>query len=62
MDAVLTARVLAGAAKSLIKMRGLYLNGEPISLDKILDAADLLDGSLAILRAGKNNHAIVVVK
>ncbi|KZV76760.1 hypothetical protein PENSPDRAFT_622202 [Peniophora sp. CONT] len=51
-----------GAAKSLIKMGGLYLNGKPVSLEKTLDTADLLDGKLAILRAGKNNHAIVTVQ
>lgn len=43
-------------------MGGLYLNGKATSLEKTLDATDLLDGKLVILRAGKNNHAIVTIQ
>ncbi|KAI0268738.1 hypothetical protein BC834DRAFT_932939 [Gloeopeniophorella convolvens] len=48
----------ANAAKSLVAMRGLYLNGKPVDAHTKVRPEDLIDGRLVIVRAGKDKHAV----
>ena len=50
-----------GAARTLVSMGGLYLNGNPVPLDYKTQKSDLIDDRLIILRAGKANHAVVAL-
>jgi len=50
-------------AKQLLSAGGLYLNNEPVvEMSRKLETGDLIDGQLAILRAGKHNHIVLVVQ
>lgn len=51
-----------GAAKSLVAMRGLYLNGETVDARRRIQAGDLIDGRLIIVRAGKDKHAVFALQ
>jgi tyrosyl-tRNA synthetase len=51
-----------GAAKSLVAMRGLYLNGETVDARRRIQAGDLIDGRLVIVRAGKDKHAVFALQ
>jgi len=49
-------------AQRLVRMKGLYLNNEPvISTDRKLRSADLIDGKVVIFRTGKSKHLILVL-
>ncbi|KAI9511191.1 hypothetical protein F5148DRAFT_1274413 [Russula earlei] len=48
----------ASAAKSLVAMRGLYLNGRTVDGERRVQPGDLIDGRLIIVRAGKDKHAV----
>ncbi|EIM82995.1 uncharacterized protein STEHIDRAFT_102490 [Stereum hirsutum FP-91666 SS1] len=50
-----------GAAKKLISMGGLYINGKPANAEQQLAPADLIDGRLIVLRAGKANHVVLAI-
>lgn len=50
------------AAKSLVAMRGLYLNGQTVEADRKVLPEDLIDGRLVIVRAGKDKHAVFTIK
>ncbi|KAA1473928.1 hypothetical protein DENSPDRAFT_904004 [Dentipellis sp. KUC8613] len=58
------ARIVASnsAAKQLVSMGGLYLNGKPVQQGQTVTPGDLLDERVVILRSGKSNHAILVLK
>ncbi|KAI0316255.1 hypothetical protein OF83DRAFT_1127987 [Amylostereum chailletii] len=49
------------AARSLVAMGGLYVNGKPTTLEYKLQKSDLIDDRLLILRTGKANHAVVAL-
>lgn len=51
-----------GAAKSLVAMRGLYLNGETVDAHRRIQPGDLIDGRLVIVRAGKDKHAVFALQ
>jgi tyrosyl-tRNA synthetase len=51
-----------GAAKSLVAMRGLYLNGQTIDAHRRVQPGDLIDGRLIIIRAGKDKHAVFALR
>ena len=53
---------LIGAAKNLVASKGLYLNNVPVtsSLSKV-EESNLIDGRLAIIRAGKDKLLVLVV-
>ncbi len=51
-----------GAAKSLVAMRGLYLNGRTVDAHRRVQPGDLIDGRLIIVRAGKDKHAVFALK
>lgn len=51
-----------GAAKSLVAMRGLYLNGETVDAHRRIQLGDLIDGRLVIVRAGKDKHAVFALE
>lgn len=42
-------------------MGGLYINGRPASAEQQLAPADLVDGRLIVLRAGKANHVVLAL-
>jgi tyrosyl-tRNA synthetase len=52
----------AGAAKSLVAMRGLYLNGQTVDAHRRVQPGDLIDGRLIIVRAGKDKHAVFALE
>ncbi|KAF8270298.1 hypothetical protein EI94DRAFT_1890560 [Lactarius quietus] len=52
----------ASAAKSLVAMRGLYLNGRTVDAHQKVQPEDLIDGRLAIVRAGKDKHAVFTIQ
>ncbi|KDQ21806.1 hypothetical protein BOTBODRAFT_99200 [Botryobasidium botryosum FD-172 SS1] len=50
-------------ARKLLLAGGLYLNNSRIQdVNKVLQQSDLIDGRLAILRAGKDNHLIIALE
>jgi len=50
-------------ARKLLLAGGLYLNNSRVQdVNHILQQSDLLDGRLAILRAGKDNHLIIALE
>ena len=52
-----------GEARRLQKGGGLYLNGAPVAdVRQTLSESDLLDSRFFVLRAGKQNHRIVVIE
>lgn len=51
-----------GAAKSLVAMRGLYLNGHTVDAQRAVQPEDLIDGRLIIVRAGKDKHAVFALQ
>ncbi|KAI0049898.1 hypothetical protein FA95DRAFT_1537423 [Auriscalpium vulgare] len=52
-----------GAARKLVKMKGLYLNGKPVAADdQRLTAEDVIGGRLVVLRVGKANHVVLAVE
>jgi tyrosyl-tRNA synthetase len=51
-----------GAAKSLVAMRGLYLNGQTIDGHRRVQSSDLIDGRLVVVRAGRDKHAVFVIR
>ena len=51
-----------GAAKSLVAMRGLYLNNETVDAHRRIQPGDLIDGRLVIVRAGKDKHAVFALQ
>jgi tyrosyl-tRNA synthetase len=53
---------LSGAAKSLVAMRGLYLNGQTVDAHRKVQPDDLIDGRLVIVRAGKDKHAVFALE
>ena len=56
-------RIAIEQAKQLLSAGGLYLNNEPVvETSQKLGVGDLIDGQLAILRAGKHNHIVLVVQ
>ncbi|KAI0266682.1 hypothetical protein BC834DRAFT_873037 [Gloeopeniophorella convolvens] len=50
------------AAKSLVSMRGLYLNGRAVEANAKVHPEDLIDGRLVIVRAGKDKHAVFAIQ
>jgi len=51
-----------GAAKSLVAMRGLYMNGQTVDAHRRIRPSDLVDGRLIIVRAGKDKHAVFALQ
>lgn len=51
-----------GAAKSLVAMRGLYLNGQTVDAQRAVQPGDLIDGRMIIVRAGKDKHAVFALQ
>lgn len=51
-----------GAAKSLVAMRGLYMNGQTVDAHRRVQPSDLVDGRLIIVRAGKDKHAVFALQ
>jgi tyrosyl-tRNA synthetase len=51
-----------GAAKSLVAMRGLYLNDQTVDAHRRVQPEDLIDGRLVIVRAGKDKHAVFALQ
>lgn len=49
-----------GEARKLLQSGGFYLNNEKISQDRVLGVTDIVDGRMAILRAGKDRHIVLV--
>ncbi|KAI0066165.1 hypothetical protein BV25DRAFT_1868421 [Artomyces pyxidatus] len=51
-----------GAARKLIALKGLYVNGKPVTKDdQRVKLEDLIGERLVILRVGKSNHAVLTV-
>jgi tyrosyl-tRNA synthetase len=51
-----------GAAKSLVAMRGLYMNGRTVDAHTRVQPGDLIDGRLIIVRAGRDKHAVFALQ
>jgi tyrosyl-tRNA synthetase len=52
----------AAEAHRLVKAGGLYLNNKPVAYaDYTLNQSDLIDGRVAILRAGRAKHLILML-
>ena len=58
----LPAHFSIGAAKSLVAMRGLYLNGQTVDAHRKVQPGDLIDGRLIIVRAGRDKHAVFALR
>jgi tyrosyl-tRNA synthetase len=51
-----------GAARRRVQSGGLYLNNQRVAgIDSVVQAADLVDGQVAVLRSGKKNFHLVRV-
>lgn len=50
-----------GEARRMADQGGLSLNGAKIDSKRILSAGDLIDGKVAVLRAGKKNHFLLKI-
>lgn len=49
-----------GVAKRLLQAGGLYLNGKRVvQMEKCLEREDFVDGRVAVLRSGKEEHLIL---
>ncbi|KAL5524049.1 hypothetical protein ACEPAG_8222 [Sanghuangporus baumii] len=48
-------------ARRLAASKGLYLNNAPVDVQQTLQATDLIDNGVAILRAGKDSHLVLVL-
>ena len=51
-----------GAAKSLVAMRGLYLNGQTVDAHRRVQPGDLINGRVIIVRAGRDKHAVFALR
>lgn len=51
-----------GEARRLAQQGGLVLNGEKASLERVVSESDLIDGRIAIFRAGKKNYFLLRIK
>jgi tyrosyl-tRNA synthetase len=52
----------SGEAQNILKAGGFYLNGVKVNdVKRTLKAEDLLDGRMAILRTGAENHLILLL-
>ena len=51
-----------GEARRLAQQGGLSLNGEKAALDRLFGEGDLVDGRVAVFRAGRKNHFLLRVK
>lgn len=51
-----------GEARRLAQQGGLVLNGEKAPLERVVSEADLIDGRIAIFRAGKKNYFLLRIK
>ena len=49
------------AARRMARQGGLYVNGQPVPEDRVLDLEDLQDEAI-ILRAGKKKHRRVLLR
>ena len=53
---------LIAASRALVQARGLYANNQTVlEMDHKLTKADLIDGRVAILRAGKNKLVVLIL-
>lgn len=48
-----------GEARRFLEQGSIYLNGQPVGLDRTVGGNDRIDGRHAILRRGKNAHALL---
>ncbi|KAI5120300.1 hypothetical protein M0805_005804 [Coniferiporia weirii] len=48
-------------ARRLADSKGLYLNNAAVNSKQMLQASDLIDNGVAILRAGKDNHLVLAL-
>lgn len=51
-----------GEARRLAQQGGLVLNGEKAPLERVVSESDLIDGRIAIFRAGKKNYFLLRIK
>lgn len=51
-----------GEARRLAQQGGLVLNGEKAPLERVVCESDLIDGRIAIFRAGKKNYFLLRIK
>ena len=55
-------RLLTAQAKIILADKGMSVNGETIRKNKDeLQESDLIDGRVFMLRAGRNNYAVIEV-
>lgn len=60
---IIVVCVLAAECRRLIKGGGVYLNNERVESEALrVEAANLLDGKLLVLRIGRRNNFIVQVQ
>ena len=51
-----------GEARRLAQQGGLSLNGEKAAPDRLFCEGDLVDGRVAVFRAGRKNHFLLRAK
>jgi tyrosyl-tRNA synthetase len=54
---------ITAAARTLVMQKGLYLNNELVQdIHQTIEQSQLIDGRIAIIRAGRDKHLVLVVR
>ena len=51
-----------GEARKMTQANGVSVNKEKVTLDKVINASDLVDGKYILVQKGKKNYYLVVVE
>ena len=51
-----------GEARKMVQANGVSVNKDKVTLDKVMDASDLIDGKYILIQKGKKNYFLVVVE
>ena len=51
-----------GEARKMVQGNGVSVNKDKVTLDKTMDANDLIDGKYILVQKGKKNYYLVVVE
>jgi tyrosyl-tRNA synthetase len=65
LDVAAAAKLFAskGEARRLVQQGGLYLNNQRVAdINAVVAAGDLIEGRVAVLRAGKKNFCLVKIQ
>ena len=51
-----------GEARKMVQGNGVSVNKDKVTLDKVMNADDLIDGKYILVQKGKKNYYLVVVE